>query len=325
MRALTLTLHPAIDRVISVEQLVPGGTFDGSLSLLVPAGKGVNTARSLRCVQPSAKISAVVWLGEAEKSWFTHELKRISGVRAVVCARDCATRIAQTFLERDARETHIKEAMPSPSSAEQRALIACCRKAIGAGDILALCGSAPKGTPAATLKQIFKTATGAAIAVADTNGEALKIAAQAKLHGVKGNAREIGELAGANRALDPHAPEDQAILSQLLSKRGAPKRILMTMGASGGALITREHLLFAAAPQLPAGKFRSATGCGDAATAGWMWGLAEQAPDDVCLARAIACGSAKAASADPGMIDPDLMRKLLKRIQVETLHLSSPR
>jgi len=323
MRALTLTLHPAIDRVIAVERLVPGATFDGKLALIVPSGKGVNTARTLRCVLPAEKVSAAVWLGAAERAWFSRELSRISGVRTLACERPCATRIAQTFLEADRRETHIKEAMEAPTPKEQRELLGWWKKAARHADVLAVCGSAPPGTSSATLRGIFHGASQAAVAIADTNGPALKIAAESGLHGIKGNAAEIGELLGVQRPLDPRQADDQKLLAELLQRKRAPASILMTLGAAGAALITLEKVLFAAAPTLPSERYRSATGCGDAATAGWIWGLGEHAPEDVCLARAVACGSAKAASADPGSLDPRLMRTLLKRIAVQTLHLTS--
>ncbi len=46
-RVVTLTLHAAIDRVVEIDSIQPGGTFEGRTRFTVPAGKGVNTARVL--------------------------------------------------------------------------------------------------------------------------------------------------------------------------------------------------------------------------------------------------------------------------------------
>ncbi len=90
MRAVTLTLHPAIDRVIEVAHLRPGDTFDARLKLCVPSGKGVNTARGLRSLWPMKnKIVAAAWVGAAEAPWFAAQLKTF-GIEAALFLRECA-------------------------------------------------------------------------------------------------------------------------------------------------------------------------------------------------------------------------------------------
>ena len=61
---------------------------------------------------------------------------------------------------------------------------------------------------------------------------------------------------------------------------------------------------------------RAATGCGDAATAGWIWALQDRCSPDETLRRAIACGTAKLASADPGSLSRALVQKYVIKISV---------
>jgi fructose-1-phosphate kinase PfkB-like protein len=301
--------------------MIDGETFNASLLLKVPAGKGVNTARSLRCLCPKMKLEAAVWLGQNEATEFAYDLKNISRIKLQTCLRLCPTRLAQTLLENSGRETHIKETMPAPSAQEERKLLTFWKKISAQKELIAICGSAPEKTTAAILKNIFKIAAKAPYAIADTNGPALTMAAQSGLYGLKGNAQEIGTLLGLNRTLKK---EDIFEWEKLWNTCGfkselAPKKIMITFGTIGAALISGNGTLiyFAHAPRLSAGEFRSATGCGDASTAGWMWGILEQRDDAECLRRAVACGSAKAASIDPGALDVTLMRRLLKKIRVE--------
>jgi len=251
VRFVTLTLHPAIDRILRVATLVPGDTFDAQVELTVPSGKGVNTARSLRpVVGARSAIHAVAWTGAGESAWFSRELSRLSNVRAVLCPRDCSTRLANTLLENSARETHIKESMATPSSSEARALLRCWSAALRPGDIVAVCGSAPRGTNATTLRRVFAIARErkAAAVIADTNGAALEIAGAAGIDGIKGNAAEIGAWLGLSSPLAPENPKHRRAIQAAFERRGAPNSIVVTMGPRGAMYLTRDTLLFALPP-----------------------------------------------------------------------------
>ena len=317
MRFVTLTLHPAIDRILRVATLVPGDTFDAQVELTVPSGKGVNTARSLRHVTgPRSAIHAVAWIGAGESEWFARELSRLSKVSTVLCQRDCPTRLANTILETSARETHIKESMATPSPREASALLRCWSAAIRPGDIVAVCGSAPRGTKAETLRRVFNLARErkAAAVIADTNGAALEIAGAAGIDGIKGNAAEIGAWLGLSAALDPENQNHRRAVQAAFERRGAPKSIVVTMGPRGAMYLTRDTLLLAEPPRVAKDYIVTTTGCGDAATAGWMWALRDRSDDAELLRRVVGCGTAKLNSADPGSLQAHDVHAFLKRI-----------
>jgi fructose-1-phosphate kinase PfkB-like protein len=319
VRFVTLTLHPAIDRILHTDTLEPGGTFNAQLNFSVPSGKGVNTARSLRSVVgKNSVISAVAWVGSAESEWFTRELLRLSHVRATLCERACATRLANTLLERSGRETHIKETMPAPSPREESALLRCWSRAIQAGDIVAVCGSAPPGTRTQTLKKIFGIARQrrAAAIIADTNGAALDIAGQSGIDGIKGNTAEIGAWLNLAAPLNPKNARHRRVVTQAFQRTGAPKSILVTMGAAGAIYLNSQQMCFAAPPPVSKSFIVTATGCGDAATAGWMWSLHDQVDETILLQRVIACGTAKLACADPGKLKLKDVTRFVSRVKV---------
>jgi 1-phosphofructokinase family hexose kinase len=317
MRIVTLTLHPAIDRIVRVQSLTPGDTFDGKCEIRVPSGKGVNTARSLRCILPGAPIIAAAWVGENEAPWFARELMAISRVRAALCLRRCTTRAATTILERNGRETHVKEAMDPPAASERSAFLAFWKKILRRGDIVAVCGSAPAGTPPDFLRKVFAIAQRRCAAViADTNGAALEAAGSSAIAGIKGNAAEIGAWLRLRSPLDIANSKHRAALRSAFGRSGAPKSMLVTLGPSGALYATRDEILTAAPPRVRRSFIISATGCGDAATAGWLWGLLEGCAADEILRRAVACGTAKLASADPGAIDARQVRTLLTQVKI---------
>lgn len=323
---MTLTLHPTIDRVLALESLVPGATFDARMMMTVPAGKGVNTARVLRCVCPApCPIVAAAWIGAAERDWFARRLRELAQVRAALCRRPCFTRCASTLLEASGRETHIKEAMPRPGRPEEETLLAFWRKTVRRGDIVAFCGSAPEGTSRETLRRLFVLARRAhpRAIITDSNGPLLEAAGRAGLDGLKGNAAEIGAWLGLRGPLDVKRPAHRRRLMRALNRKGAPGALLITLGAAG-ALYAEPELLLRARP--PAGgaartghdtscrgtQHQSATGCGDAATAGWLWALRDGCPPEEILRRAVACGTAKLASPDPGSLQARHVWALLR-------------
>ena len=322
MRFLTLTLHPAIDRVLRVAELIPGGTFDAKLEASVPSGKGVNTARSLSAfVRAPDTVAAAVWVGAGEAAWFAKESARISRVRSLVCTRNCVTRTASTILEVNGRETHIKEAMDSPDAGEQSKLLEFWARAVKPGDIVAVCGSAPKGTAPAVLRAIFRIAKEkrAASVIADTNGPALEIAATSGINGIKGNALELGALLGLSAPLDVSIIGHREALQGALSRRGGPASILVTFGKDGALIVTANEILVARPPAIESKFIVTATGAGDAATAGWMQSIRDNSSPAETLRRVVACGCAKLASSDPGKLDPRRVNAYLREITAAPL------
>jgi 1-phosphofructokinase family hexose kinase len=320
MRIITLTLHPAIDRGVAVGKLLPGEVLDSRLLFTTPAGKGVNTARVLRRLEGKERpIVAAVWLGEAEADWFRVQLKEISGISAAICSRSCPTRQAQTIFEASGVETHIKETMAPARPAEERALLAFWQKLLRPGDVISLCGSAPAGTSPKTLHRIFSLAKSkkARALIADCNGPALDAAGLAGVDGLKGNAAETGAWLGLRRAFKPGSPEHRRKLRAVFERPAAPGAVMITLGASGAALANPGGLWLAQPPKLRAKGLQSSTGCGDAATAGWLWALLDGCGPEETLHRAVACGTAKLFSIDPGKLEPSLVRKLLRAIKVK--------
>lgn len=315
-RIVTLTLQPAIDRVVKIGELRPGATFDGTLQLAVPAGKGVNTARSLRALcDRQQRIVAAVWAGGADAQFFKSRLGE-SHIECAVCPRNVPTRQANTFLEAGGRETHIKELMPAPSAAEQAALLKFWKNLLRPNDIVATCGSAPKGTPPAVLKRIFAIARecGASLILADTNGRALAAAGSAGIDILKGNASEIGTWLKCGGAFDKANRIHLQCLRRALARPGAPANIVITQGADGVIFVSAcEFLHCVLKPKIDPREIISVTGCGDAATAGILWGLLRNDTDPrTLLTCAAACGAVKLFSADPGKLSLKSVRRFVR-------------
>lgn len=321
VRFLTLTLHPAVDRVFAAARVTPGAIHEAALLREVPAGKGVNTARSLRGIlaKRPARIDAAVWCGAGERAFFVRALKA-ERIAARVLARPARTRLCVTVLEKAGRETHFKGAMPKPSRAECAALLKGLAKALrGVSGVIAVCGSAPPGTPPRVLREVLRRLRARkGLLLVDANGPLLSAAGRAGVDGLKGNAREIAAWLGLRGSFSPRNPKHRARLLARLGWRG-PESVLVTLGSRGAFLATREGCWLARAPKVSKKFVRSSVGCGDAATAGWMLAGAEARAPAQALCRAVAAGSAKVYSADPGGTKGDRFAECLGAIRAVRL------
>lgn len=70
---ITVTLNPAIDRIIEVEGLAPGSHQEGRELLRVPAGKGINVSRALAAM--GVPSTATGFLGDGNRAEFAAALK----------------------------------------------------------------------------------------------------------------------------------------------------------------------------------------------------------------------------------------------------------
>ena len=317
MHITTLTLHPALDRLLGTKRIEAGGLFDVQLRDVVPAGKGINTARVLRRLTKGS-VTAAAWVGAADVGLFSHFLKQ-EGVKARLCPRPCATRWGVTILEPGGRETHFKETMPPPSGQEERRLFSFLAGL--PGEAMAVCGSAPPGTPRRLLRGIMRNLRDRfRLLLVDSSGPLLDEAGRVGCDGLKGNAAEIGAWLGLRADWDPRERKHRKRIADRLRNRlkSTPHAILITLGANGAALATREGLWLAQPPRMAKSKVVSPTGCGDAATAGWLWALTDRATPEEALRRAVACGTAKLLSADPGMVNVRVVRRLRANTRMRT-------
>jgi len=202
--------------------------------------------------------------------------------------------------------------MSAPTPDEQSAFLRSWKSTVRRGDMVAICGSAPAGISAAMLKKIISAAREKSpeAIIADTNGDFLNVAATSSLDGIKGNGAEIGAWLNLEAGFDPHSASHRKVLYAAMQKSGSPRSVMITLGARGAVLASDGKLVLATPPKGFRTKGCAATGCGDAATAGWMWALMRRLDAAQTVALAVACGTAK-TSQDPGQLQKADVEKVL--------------
>ncbi len=299
---ITVSLNPAIDRILDVPGFRAGRTLMGRVVAVVPAGKGLNVSRYLDALGVPSVAAAFV--GERERAFYEESL---AGTRVTLAFVPVAspTRVHTTILgERGRPETHIRVKGFAVTAANRAALARVLRAYARPGNTFVFSGSPPNGfSPAAFARLLRALARPGAQVVVDASGPALRAAARAGVDVLSPNEDELREVTGARDAL--------AGARRLLKRVGA---VAVKRGAKGGLLVTREGAWSASAP-VPRARVRNTVGAGDAFLAGFLAAREKGASDADCLSAAVAAGAAAVSAGVVGQLDLRALARALAQAE----------
>jgi len=284
----TLTLNPALDRLLNVERLLEDDTTRVLSENLYAAGKGIDVSRVIS--ELGGKSVALGWAGGYDglnleglliNAGVTTDFTRISN----------ETRTNIILKEKTSgRQFVIAAAGPEISATEIGQLYQHVLQIQGM-DYLVLSGSLPRGvTPNLYGQLILAGRKKEAFVLLDTDGPALKQAIDYQPTCIKPNAYELSRLLGRDLAGD----EDIKKGCQEIHRKGIPY-ILVSRGKEGIILSTEERQIKAAAPPV---EVESTVGAGDSSVAGFI--LAHSQGRDLVECLRLACAAGTATAQTPG-------------------------
>ncbi|HOF17413.1 MAG TPA: 1-phosphofructokinase family hexose kinase [Phycisphaerae bacterium] len=308
---ITVSLNPAIDRVIEVENFTLGEHQVGHEIMRIPGGKAVNVSRVLKTL--GVRNIATGFLGRDNRHEFDSVLSgHLVGDEFFLLPG--RTRENITIADpKTNQETHIRNPglTVDPRSLKRLAtkLNLVCRQ----GHFVVFSGSLPPGVEGkdfVTLLDICRSA-GAHVAV-DTTGEALDAVADQSLWLVKPNAAELARLAGR----ELHGLDDELRAARALV--GRVKIVLFTRGAEGAYLFTEQFALHARAEMDPA-RVRNTVGCGDVLLGAFLAGLWRGRAMIEAFADAVAAATASACTIAPAEFESQTVAEFRAALRVESL------
>lgn len=309
-KVVTLTLNPAIDQTVSVDDF-RAGEVNRVLEVRQNAGgKGVNVASALADLGVS--VVATGFLGRENAGLF-ESLFRAKRIEDRFVRLAGSTRLGLKVVDGSCQKvTEINYPGLTPEAADLEALLAAVRELATPGTWFVLSGSLPPGVPAdiyATLTREIRANGGKVLL--DTSGEPLRLALAAKPDAVKPNQHELEHLTGTSL----EALEDVASAASHLISQGIGL-VAVSMGAKGALLVQGKELLVAVPPSVP---MRSTVGAGDTMVAGLV--LARLQGQDLSnTARlATACG-AHAVTRIASGVDPAAIHALEEQVDLTAIH-----
>lgn len=307
----TVTLNPAIDKMITVEKMNIGGVnMVGSIQI-DPGGKGVNVSRVIQRLR--GKTVALGFVGGGMGRCIIHCLKK-ERVPTDFVEVEGETRMNLSLMERTKKVvTSFHEMGHRVREIELEILKDKLKGWLDGSKIVVLSGSVPPGIPQGIYKELIFLIKSRDVKVfLDTHGRPLKEGIKAGPYLVKPNLDEMRELTGSPLSSD----EDIVSSGKRLIESGVDIGIV-SMGKRGAYIFTEDKTLRAVAPRI---EMLSTIGSGDSMIAGLALSLARGDSLEDAISLGVAAGAATAMTMGTELCRRDDVVRLKKEIKIMEVH-----
>jgi 1-phosphofructokinase len=312
---ITVTLNPAVDQNLELDQLLLGDTNRVRDSRIDPGGKGVNVSRVLREL---GRESLACGLAPGSLGRFVeHSLLELGILCDFVHTRG-QTRTNLTLVDDSAHETTLLSYRgPEIDPRHVNTLETRLRRFLSADDWLVVAGSIPPPIQPQAYTRLLELARQVgARTVLDADAEALEAGLSGRPDLVKSNHHEAERL--LHRSLD----EDAALIQAAEEMRAAGAgTAVVTAGARGAVAVSKDGSWWARPPHID---IVSAVGAGDALLAGMVMKLEEGAGMEEAMAWGTAAGAAACLTTGTQLCRRDDVVRILPGVRVERIHSGSP-
>ena len=308
----TVTLNPALDEAIAVDEVLLGTTNRCELDALDPGGKGINASRVIHRL--GRKTLAFGFAGGVTGRLLCERL-RDEGLSLDFDEVDDLTRLNVMIFERSTgrrSRLYLSGARVEPLKAA--ALLSRLEQLEGGG-IVVLGGSLPPGLPDTIYQEFVRTLRARTMRpIVDTSGAALAAVLTAKPLLVKPNVEEAEALLGRRLADD-----DAVLVAADEIRRRGPDYVVISQGAGGAIGVGTDGAWKVVPPAITA---CSTVGSGDSMIAGLAIAFSEGRGFVEGLRLGTATGAATAMVPGTRLCNAAQVEELLPRVVVRSLALS---
>ncbi len=303
----TVTLNPAVDRELTVDEIVFDSVLRATHWQVDCGGKGFNVARMLKSL---GIRSVALGFAAGKAGELLDEKLKALGIATDFIWIEGETRTNVSVVSPNS-DHYLKVNEPGPSigKAELEQLVDQVRDLARSGDWWVLAGSLPPGVPAtiyAELTEIIQSSGGNVFL--DTSDAALRQSCPARPVLVKPNAEEAHELTGL-----PVGRRDEIALAAAAIQQQGPVNVIISLGKEGALLVEDNRVWQATSPKIVE---RNPIGAGDSMVAGVVWGLNEGKSLSEALCRGVACGAATAGRSGTSVGSREQVEALLAQVKL---------
>ncbi len=307
---LTVTLNPAIDRLVEIPSFALGHDNRTKSGVSFPGGKGINVSRALKCL--GVKSVTAGFAGGAQGQNLLRDLL-LEGLEHNFVFIQGETRVNLTVTDpKSGKVTRVIEAGPQIDKKDLSSFRDKFRRLAAKNDWVVLSGRGITGSPKGFYSELAETARkqGAKV-IADTSREDLLAALKGKPFLVKVNREE------AQAILKQELQTENALrggLKKLLSL-GAENAII-SLGAKGAAATDGKVFYHASCPKV---KAVNSVGCGDSVVAGFIFGFQRSEDFLEALLAGTAAGTASCLTAKPGELKRPDFGRIASKVAIKVL------
>jgi len=302
----SICMNPAFDKTVEVDALTPGAVNRIRALRIDMGGKGINVAVAAqrlgldaRCVGCMGQEGAASLTALMDQEGLDHRFLTVPG----------AIRTNLKVVSRDGQGVTEFNEPGSPLTADALAqffALACAEAA--QADYTVMTGSLPPGCPAVTYRDLIR-AIGGARCVLDTEGDELRLGAEAHPFLIKPNLHELERTLGTElRTL--RAIRDAA----LIFLRKGVSHVVVSMGAMGAMYVGPAQTLYAPALRVEP---RSTVGAGDAMVSGLLLGLSQGEDFASAFRCGVAAGAASVMTEGTQLIRTADYEKLISQVRIQ--------
>jgi 1-phosphofructokinase family hexose kinase len=303
---VTLTVNPAIDRVISVDRLAFEDRAYVNSSRECAGGRGLNASCVIQAF--GGETVAVITCG-GDSGQRLHEHLADCGFRISTVPIRHPIRTNLTITDRHGLTVNLNEAGPALEKGEVARVERAVRETLGSATWLLLCGSLPPGVPAGFYGKLITMARKKNVkTLLHADGQALIEGIDARPTVVTPNQKEADRLLSRTLLTRTHYLE----AAERIRSMGA-ESVVLSLGSRGAVGAFSDGLMEALPPRIDA---LCPIGAGDALSAAYTWAMERKPNAAEALRWGVAAGTASARL--PGMSFATLAQtqEMYKQVEV---------
>lgn len=318
MRIVTVTLNPAVDRVIEAPMFAVGKRVTGRVVAWFPTGRGITVSRVLAAL--GRRSIATGFVGARELVMFEEHLDRVSEGRAICQFLVVRARTRDNISLVDPvndTETHIRDEGFVVQPDDVRRISSKLGMLARDGVIICFAGSLPKGlAPEAFRALVDRCVAQRARVVVNTADDALVALRGRSLWMLKLNTAQVGAMSGAPVEELPELVA--AARSLTVAGGGSAECVLATRGADGAILITPEAALLGRVSVHP-GRIVNTVGSGDSLIAGVIAKWTRSGDWTAALREGLAAATANAVGREAGQVSLEDVQEFREMTMIEPI------
>lgn len=286
---VTLTINPAIDRIISVDRLAFEDRSYVNSSRESAGGRGINASSVIHSFGGATR-AVITSGGEAGKRLQQLMCNCGFAIATAPVRHDIRTNL--TITDKHGLTVNLNEPGPTLGKTEVARVERLVKQALDDADWLLLCGSTPPGVPSSFYGKLIALARRKKVrTLLRANGEPLLEGLEAGPTVAAPNQVEVERLLGRAMLTRAHYFEAAARIRAM-----GPESALISLGSRGAVAAFPEGMMEALPPRVDA---VCPIGAGDAFTAAYAWSMCRTEDRAEALRWGVAAGTASARL--PGM------------------------
>ncbi len=317
-RIVTVTLNPAVDRVIEAPGFKVGDRVNGRLVAWFPTGRGITVSRALAHI--GVRSIATGFVGQQELGMFEEMLERVGKGKVVVQFLVVRARSRDNITIVDPlndTETHLRDVGFRVTEDDVRRIGSKLSMLAHEGTVMLFGGALPQGLEAGQFERMVgRCAKQGARVVIDTRGEALRALRGRDLWMLRIGAEALGDF--ADKPVDTEERLIEAARSLTRAAGGHIDYVLATRGAEGAILVGTEVGLIGRTSVHP-GRIVSTVGSAEGLLAGLLGVWTKTGDWEEALREGLALATANAVGREAGLLDSEDVEEFRAMSMVERI------